>query len=276
VLSGGDIDMSNSDGRIHGDANPGVGKSVKVPSWATPSGFVSGSTTPVTTNPTLATVTVPTVASSNNSGIASAITASGVGSWFTWNSTQKTLVGTSGTLSLSGGVYVLCALHLTGAAKVRFTSVSSTPVRLFFDTPSNCSSASTRQTVSSQCNGTGMATGNFRTPLVLDASGGILTNNSSVVQAYVNGAYTIEFSGDGLGQLGVLYAPQSAVEFCGSGKLFGALAVNTLKMEGGTYIEKATNLGPVDPGGGTGAATYSPGTFVECTAGGALNSTTGC
>jgi Tfp pilus assembly protein PilX len=130
-----------------------------------------------------------------------------------YDSTKNTITLTSNALTFAPGDYVLCNLSATGGSiSTNIASTSSTPVRIFIDSPSStrCSS-----------NGLGSAQGNFATSVgVSNLVGGVISlTGSSQFQIYVVGNGTANGTtvtiGGALTESMFLYAPMSSVSVTG-------------------------------------------------------------
>jgi hypothetical protein len=141
----------------------------------------------------------------------------------TYNASNRSLEIKYGTLTLGGSKpYWLCSFVLTGGAKL--IAAPGAKIRIFFDTPKNCSGL----------NGANQLTINGGTTVEADSGHGpgfyFLGNVSGEATSKVyfgNGAAS--------GNL-VIYAPRSEVWVAGGINLNGAILGRTMKIEGGANI----------------------------------------
>ncbi|MEA2370386.1 MAG: hypothetical protein QOH12_780 [Solirubrobacteraceae bacterium] len=153
-----------------------------------------------------------------------------------YDSTKNTITLTSNALTFAPGDYVLCNLNATGGSiSTNIASTSSTPVRIFIDSPTStrCSS-----------NGLGSAQGDFSTSVGVSnlVGGAISLTGSSQFQIYVVGNGTTGAGGStvtiggGLTESMFLYAPTSEVTI--SGLAFEGNAIGyDVTMNAATLLE---------------------------------------
>jgi hypothetical protein len=126
-----------------------------------------------------------------------------------YDSTKNTVTMTGGTLTLTPGDYVFCNFNATGGTvKTNIPAASTTPVRIFIDSPTStrCSS-----------NGLGASQGSFNSTVGVSnlVGGAISLTGSSLFQLYVVGngtanATTVNIGGNLIESM-FLYAPMSSV-----------------------------------------------------------------
>jgi hypothetical protein len=141
----------------------------------------------------------------------------------TYNASNRSLEVKYGSLTLGGSKpYWLCSFVLTGGAKL--IAAPGAKIRIFFDTPKNCSGL----------NGANQMTINGGTTVEADSGHGpgfyFLGNGSGEATSKIyfgNGAAS--------GNL-VIYAPRSEVWVAGGINLNGAILGRTMKIEGGANI----------------------------------------
>ena len=126
-----------------------------------------------------------------------------------YDSTKNTVTMTGGTMTFTPGDYVFCDFNVTGGTvKANTPAASTTPVRIFIDSPTStrCSS-----------NGLGAGQGNFKSTVgVSNFVGGVISlAGSSEFQIYVAGNGTANGTtvniGGNLVESMFLYAPLSSV-----------------------------------------------------------------
>jgi type II secretory pathway pseudopilin PulG len=234
--SNGRITLQNT-ARVCGNATPGVGQSVVLQNSA--SVCAGYSKAPAQQPFALAPVNQYGANLSNNNA---RICASGAGgdpctspSRIAWDPTARTLLMEGGsTLTLSGNVYSFCRIELRNTATIRVAARSSTtPLRIYMDSPENCGGTS------------GMGS------VVVGQTAGIdnLNTDPATFALLVAGSATRSTTVD-LGQSGSpgpsvvmgIYAPYSTVNLLQSIQLVGAAAARQVLIGNSASVTYDSHL----------------------------------
>jgi hypothetical protein len=197
VASNGGISLSGG-ATIDGDAHPGVGNTVSTSGGSS----VTGSTAPLTSPLSYASVSLGTVTTNNNNANISPVNLNPVGNDFT-------LSGGGGSISIAGGTYYVNDFTVSGGT-LNFTG----PVTLYVDG---------KLTIS----GNGVI-----------VTAGSIPANLSIQMA---SSSTATLSG-GARIFAQVYAPDSAVTLSGSSGLAGQVVGKSVTMSGGATIYTDNSL----------------------------------
>jgi Tfp pilus assembly protein PilX len=193
------------------------------------------------------------------SGVSAASLGGKNGAAAAYDAIKNTINLTSSALTFAPGDYVLCNFNATGGSvSTNIASTSSTPVRIFIDSPtsSRCSS-----------NGLGATQGNFNSSVgVSNLVGGVIgLTGSSQLQIYLVGNGTANGTtatiGGGLTESMFLYAPMSSVNI--SGLAFEGNAIgNDVTLNAVTLLE---NLAVNDYSLANAVGVFHVAHYTECT-----------
>jgi hypothetical protein len=181
-----------------------------------------------------------------------------------YNASTDAVAMTGGTMTLTPGDYIFCDFNVTGGTvKTNVPASSTTPVRIFIDSPS-----------SSRCsaNGLGAGQGNFRTSVGMqNLVGGVTTLlGSTELQIYLaSGSHsnpsTVSIGGS-LTESMFIYAPTSNVTMTAL-SFFGNMIANNVSVTGvaGTLLTISENLGLSNYSLANAVGTLYPTQYTECT-----------
>lgn len=181
-----------------------------------------------------------------------------------WCPTTKVLYLTSdATVTLGGSApYVFCQLKLDN--NTRLIMAAGTHIQIIFDSPENCGlpSGTTQMQISNS--------GKIVSPSYSPGIG-----NYSVPGFYFVGSATrttkIVMNGAAEGNNMIIYAPRTAIEITNGASFGGAILGKSVYLDGGIRV-KSEGTGTFNPDenlpieGSGGSSTFSPGSFVECSA----------
>jgi Tfp pilus assembly protein PilX len=168
----------------------------------------------------------------------------------TWNSSTRVLtMGGNSVLTLTGDVYSLCSITLTGSAQLQIAA-RTTPMIMYIDTPESCGG------------GAGMGSATFDGTFVnvnSDASTFVLQ-----VAGSTNVATTVGIADSSASKSSpmAIYAPNSTVDFKNNLTWKGALVAKTIKMKNNADITYDSSIEVLLSGSAT--RLYESQGYKEC------------
>ncbi len=264
VGTNGDVSLTNS-ATICGNIREGIGKGP--PSYANSAHQCSGyvATEGNVTLPAVSTF-IPTDIATNNSNYrlvkcTGTNTPVGCGSdtfssnnknadW-PWDATKREIaLVNSSSLTLGGGDYFICRLSISNSSHLIMAAGSH--VRIFFDTPENCSKTSTTQVDinnSSDITSTGYNSklGQFDMPGLY-----LMGSTSKSTKATLGNSSHNEF---------LFYGPNTSVEINNSATFKGPIAAKKIDLSNSAVVERDVGYEPPAIGGAT---LYQRQSYVEC------------
>lgn len=209
-----------TDGRIRGDAIPGVGGTTTISGGGVVTGSTAAPSTPLSLpNPPLTDFTAALAVNDNGNW-------SNSGATVTYNALGKTFSASGGgTVTFPGGTYIFSTFSLSGNTTVEFTGPTTIYVTNGFDTSGG----------------------------VVNNTTGIASDLSVIAQQYaLPGIPTIKkptysLSG-GSGSFMTYYGPSTDLSISGGSSLYGSFVGKNVTLGGGTFVHYDQAL----DGGGTG------------------------
>lgn len=240
----------------NGSITPGVGKTVTTTNNA---GKCGQDTTPEQTTITFPPITVPPVASTDDSRICVATQDPCVGTTngLTWDSAHQalTLQNTGNTVTLTGNTYVFCNLTLNNGT-LFVNPRNGLPVSIYFQTPAAC--AAEGFTVGAQ----DLTVQNNTAWIDNQVSS---TLGAQGLQIYIAGAETVYLNNSSSTVInGTIYAPTGTVNMINSALVKGAVAAHTVTLTASAEIDYDTHAGSVNGAGG--GILYKGHQYLECPA----------
>jgi hypothetical protein len=250
AASNSDIEAT-SNAKICGDAHPGPGES-----FIGPDNCPGYSRAPAAADFSLAEVTIP---STNDNA-----TLNGVSGW---NASQRTLISGSGTITLTGNIYVFCYLEFTSNGTLNVgTRTSANPLRIYIDSPANCST-SNEGSVLFNSNAVVNNPNSDPTTAQLYLKGtplGTAPRNQSPLTVDNNPFDTwVRLDSNFFSSGMVIYAPNSEVTLNSNSRVIGAIAAGKVHMDSNSIVDGNDLAKNIVAGVITGLAQREG--WVECT-----------
>jgi hypothetical protein len=171
-----------------------------------------------------------------------------------WNPTTRVLSTiNNATITLGGGDYWLCQLHLSNNSHL--IMAQGAQVRIFFDTPENCGLADNALQIEIENNSNITSTGYNPSLGQFDVPGLYLLGSSTQVSRveWQNNSGTNEF---------VLYAPNTDIRLSNNATYTGAIAGKTIYLKENSVMKADAGFVPPNIGGST---LFQRTRYVECT-----------
>jgi Tfp pilus assembly protein PilX len=180
-----------------------------------------------------------------------------------WNASTRVLTIDGGTLTLRGGHYVFCSLHLTKSARLVIED-DGTPVKIHIDAPENCTAGDP-------------APGS----VLMEKKGRIDTlGPASLAQVYMTGSDTVatglDFeNNEKEGVEMALYAPRSTFTIRNHGYLIGGVAAKQVSLQNNSEIRYDSSVAGIGSEN-TPLQIYRRQSWVECSSRGGSAPNSNC
>jgi Tfp pilus assembly protein PilX len=167
-----------------------------------------------------------------------------------WNSSTRVLsLGGNSVLTLTGDVYSLCSLTLTGSAQLQIAA-RSTPMIMYIDSPENCGGGAGMG--SATLDGTFVNVNSNASTFVLEVAGS--TNVATTVGIADNSSHASSPM--------AIYAPNSTVDFKNNLDWTGAIVAKTIKVKNNASITYDSSIQMILSGSAT--RLYESQGYKEC------------
>jgi Tfp pilus assembly protein PilX len=252
VRTNGSIELQDTEVKCHvpnGPITPGPGYTVTETNNA---GTCGQSTSPAAGSFTFPSLSTPT--SSNDSGICTGTTCSG--GTISWSLLNLSLtIQNGGSVTLTGNTYEFCSVNIQNGTIYVHPS-NGKPVEIFFLPPASCLTA-------------GMTVGSTSLNFQNSGSNGSWIDNetglgAAGLQIYLQGTTDVTFENDAAAVTADIYAPAGTVALENSSIVDGAIAANSVTMNGSyPIINYDSSSSTVE--GGSGNFLYGQTLYAECT-----------
>jgi hypothetical protein len=167
-----------------------------------------------------------------------------------WNSSTRVLsLGGNSVLTLTGDVYSLCSITLTGSAQLQIAA-RSTPMIMYIDSPENCGGGAGMG--SATFDGTFVNVNSNASTFVLEVAGS--TNVATTVGIADNSSHASSPM--------AIYAPNSTVDFKNNLDWTGAIVAKTIKVKNNASISYDSSIQMILSGSAT--RLYESQGYKEC------------